>query len=81
MVTSYIFFLKRTGFLALVTISSGLFNILPLYLLIDDFDLRGAAYAFCNVMATRFLPTFFVAQKGLPMIRFTFNTLFVRNKV
>jgi O-antigen/teichoic acid export membrane protein len=63
MVTNYIFFSKRTGLLSLVTIFSGLLNVLLLLVLIHLFGLLGAAYAFCLAMGVRFLLTWCVAQR------------------
>jgi O-antigen/teichoic acid export membrane protein len=67
MVTNYIFFSKRTGLLSLITVSSGLINILLLLVLINHFGLEGAAYSFCIAMCTRFLLTWWLAQKRHPM--------------
>lgn len=72
MVTNYIFFSKRTGLLSLVTISSGIINLVLLFLLIVPFGLKGAAYAFCVAMGIRFLLTWMVAQKRHPMPWFNF---------
>lgn len=73
MVTNYIFFSKRTGLLSLVTITSGIINILLLFALIGSFGLKGAAYAFCIAMAIRFILTWWVAQKRHPMPWFNFK--------
>jgi len=67
MVTNYIFFSKRTGLLSIVTIFSGAVNLVLLLILIRQFDLEGAAYAFCISMGLRFLLTWYVAQKRHPM--------------
>src|SRR5690606_4354598 len=67
MVTNYIFFSKRTGLLSLVTIVSGLLNVVLLFAMIGAFGLEGAAYSFCIAMAVRFLLTWWVAQKRHPM--------------
>lgn len=67
MVTNYIFFSKRTGLLSLVTISSGVLNILLLVVLIDHLGMKGAAIAFALAMGTRFLLTWWVAYKRYPM--------------
>lgn len=71
MVTNYIFFSKRTGLLSLVTIFSGLLNLILLLLLIKNFGLQGAAYAFSIAMALRFFLTWGVAQKRHSMPWFT----------
>jgi len=73
MVTNFIFFSKRTGLLSLVTISSGLINVVLMLLLVGQFGLEGAAYAFCISMAIRFVLTWWVANKRHPMPWFAFN--------
>ena len=67
MVTNYIFFSKRTGLLSIATMFSGVVNLVLLLILIRQFGLEGAAYAFCISMGLRFLLTWFVAQKRHPM--------------
>lgn len=67
MVTNYIFFSKRTGFLSLITVSSGLINLALLALLIDQFGIEGAAMSFAMVMVLRFFLTWWVAHKRYPM--------------
>ncbi len=63
MVTNYIFFSKRTGFLSLATIFSGTVNVLLLIILVDYLGMKGAAYAFCFSMGIRFILSWYVAQK------------------
>lgn len=67
MVTNYIFYSKKTGLLSLVTISSGLLNVVLLVVLIKLLGITGAAMAFTLAMALRFLLTWWVAQKRHPM--------------
>jgi O-antigen/teichoic acid export membrane protein len=67
MVTNYLFYEKRTGLLALVTLSSGALDIALLLAWVPIFGLRGAAWAFCVAMAVRFLLTWAVARKIHPM--------------
>ncbi|MDC1510703.1 oligosaccharide flippase family protein [Gammaproteobacteria bacterium] len=67
MVTNYIFFAKRTGLLSLVTIVSGLVNIMLLVGFIVPFGLRGAAFAFFISMLIRFFLTWAVAAKVFSM--------------
>lgn len=74
MVTNYIFFSRRTGLLSLMTLVSGLLNVVLLVLLIGRFGLEGAAYSFCIAMAVRFLLTWWVAQKRHPMPWFNLRT-------
>jgi O-antigen/teichoic acid export membrane protein len=67
MVTSYIFYSKKTGLLALVTVGSGLLNVALLWLLIGQWGILGAAIAPALAMSARFLLTWYVAQKRHPM--------------
>lgn len=75
MVTNYIFYSKRTGLLAFVTISSGLLNLILLLVLIRQHGLIGAAWAFAIAMAFRFILTWIVAHKRHPMPWFLPRTL------
>lgn len=67
MVTTYVFYGKRTGILSMTTITSGALNILLLVVLIRMFGLPGAAIAYSIAMGVRFLLTWFIAQKSHPM--------------
>jgi len=67
MVTNFAFYSKRTGLLALATVTSGLVNVVLLVVLIRLLGLRGAAIAFSIAMAIRFLLTWWVAQRRHPM--------------
>ena len=46
MVTNYIFFASKTGQLAMITLASGLFNVVATWMLINTFGLIGAAQGF-----------------------------------
>lgn len=67
MMTSYVFFSKRTGLLSLATVVSGLINVLLLFFLVPLFGLNGAAYSFVIAMIFRFVLTWWVAQYRYPM--------------
>jgi O-antigen/teichoic acid export membrane protein len=67
MVTNYIFYSKKTGLLSLVTIGSGLLNVVLLVVLIKILGLTGAAIAFALSTALRFLFTWLVANRRHPM--------------
>jgi O-antigen/teichoic acid export membrane protein len=67
MVTNYIFYSRRTGALALVTVISGLVNVALLLVLVQSLGLRGAAMAFGLSMGLRFGLTWWVAQRRCPM--------------
>ena len=76
MVTNYIFYMKRTDLLGLVTIISGVINLGMLYYLIPMWGLKGAAVSFFAAMVARFLLTWFVAFKVCPMPWFNFKKLY-----
>lgn len=67
MVTNYVFYSKRVGYLSLITISSGLLNLLLLSLLLPKIGLTGAALAFAISMFIQFILTWFLAAKRHPM--------------
>lgn len=67
MVTNYIFYAKKTGYLALVTISSGFLNIALLFLLVTEMGITGAAIAFVLSKGFQFLLTWFVAYFSVNM--------------
>lgn len=73
MVTNYIFFSKRTGLLSTASIFSGIINFVLLIILVPEFGIHGAAYAFCLSMGLRFLLTWFVAEKRHSMPWFNFK--------
>ena len=73
MVTNYIFYSKRTGLLALSTLTAGLINVGLLMILISFMGLKGAAIAFAITMAIKFLLTWYVAQLRHPMPWFNFR--------
>lgn len=66
-VTNYIFFMKKTYLLSIVTITSGIINVILIYLFIDKYQLLGVSMAFCISMALRFLFTWILAQYIYPM--------------
>jgi O-antigen/teichoic acid export membrane protein len=63
MVTNYIFYAKKTGHLAFVTISSGIINIGLLLYLMERMGIVGVAVAFTISMLIRFLATWLLAAK------------------
>lgn len=72
MVTNYIFYSKRTGLLSVVSISSGVLNLILLIVLVRIFGLEGAAIAFAISMGIRFLLIWWIAHKRHPMPWFSF---------
>jgi O-antigen/teichoic acid export membrane protein len=67
MVTNYIFYSKKTGLLALVSVSSGVLYVALLSFLISWWGVVGAAIASALATMVRFLLTWCVAQKRHPM--------------
>jgi O-antigen/teichoic acid export membrane protein len=74
MVTNYIFFSKRTGFLSLTTITAGLINIGLMLIFIPFIGIKGAAIAFSIAMFFKFLLTWLVAHLRHPMPWFDFRS-------
>ena len=73
MVTNYIFYSRKTIYLSFVTLLSGCLNLVLLVLLTRLYGLLGTTYAVAISMATRFLLTWFVAQRVYPMPWFSFK--------
>ena len=67
MVTNYVFFMSKTGYLAIVTFASGVFNIISTYFLIKVNGVLGAAQAFMLSQAMIFLCTWWLAHRFRPM--------------
>lgn len=77
-VTGYIFFTKKTSILSMITIASGVINLVGLLVGIKLFGLQGAAIAFAIAMACQFVLSWFFAAKVYPM---PWLSVFSRNKV
>lgn len=67
MVTNYIFFVKKTHFLAIITITCGFLNLILLYFMTIKYGLLGAAYSFIIAMTFRFILTAILSNKLFPM--------------
>lgn len=67
MVTNYIFYAKKTGRLSLVTIGSGLLNLLTMLVLVNYLGIEGAAISFAFSKMIQFLLTWLLASKSTPM--------------
>ncbi|WML88584.1 lipopolysaccharide biosynthesis protein [Thiothrix subterranea] len=67
MVTNYIFFAKRTEYLALVTFGSGVLNIPITYILVQEMQLKGAAVAFLITNIITFLGTWILSNSVYKM--------------
>lgn len=66
-VAGYIFYMKKTSILSLITIVSGVINIAGLLLGIAVFGLEGAAIAFAIAMSCQFIFSWFFAAQIHPM--------------
>ncbi|MDP2240450.1 MAG: oligosaccharide flippase family protein [Burkholderiales bacterium] len=67
MVTNYVFLAGATARLAIITLTSGVINVVATYLLISKFGLAGAGYGFMGSQAVLFLGTWYLANKVWPM--------------
>lgn len=67
MVTNYIFYASKTGYLAIITFAAGLLNFIATYFLIKANGLVGAAQGFMLAQAFMFFGAWFVAQRVHPM--------------
>lgn len=73
MVTNYIFFAKKTGKLAMVTVSSGLVNVTLLVVLVKEQGILGAALAFSISKAILFVLTWILSCRYVKMPWFSFS--------
>lgn len=73
LVTNYVFYSRKTGWLSLATLATGGLNIALLVLLVPRLGIAGAAVAFAMSMAIRFVMTWCVAQRRHPMPWFDFR--------
>lgn len=67
MVSSYIFYSKKTKYLAFTTISAGVINLLLMLPLLQIYGTVGAAYALCISMLFQFIVTTCFARKLVRM--------------
>lgn len=63
MVTNYLFYAKRTGRLSIVTITSGILNIILLLIMMKTNGIIGVAMAYSISMCVRFFATWILVQK------------------
>ncbi|MEQ1657139.1 MAG: oligosaccharide flippase family protein [Hylemonella sp.] len=73
MVTNYIFYSKRTAYLAFSTLLSGLLNVALLVPLVNGHGLKGAAAASCIASGVQFGVTWWLASRLHPMPWFRFG--------
>lgn len=67
LVTNYVFYAERTGLLAMATLAAGAVNLAILPFFVGAWGLQGAGAAFCLSMALRFVLTWGIAQRVVPM--------------
>ena len=67
LVTNYVFFAGKTGRLAAVSLTCGLFNVGLSYILLTTQGLEGAAQAFMCAQLLQFLGTWWLASRAHPM--------------
>lgn len=67
MVTNYVFYAKKTGGLATITLISGVVNIGLLIVLLPYFGLTGAAISFAAAQAFQFILTWLLASRSIDM--------------
>jgi O-antigen/teichoic acid export membrane protein len=67
MVSNYVFFAGRTANLAVITLTSGLLNVLMSYVLLKINGVVGAAQAFMLAQACLFAGTWWLANRSRPM--------------
>lgn len=72
LVTNYIFYTKKTKYLAAITFFCGVLNIPLTYYLVSLYGLQGAAIAFLAIQALFFVLTWALAAKVYPMPWFYF---------
>ncbi len=66
-VTNYIFYANRTGWLSMITVAVGLTSVVLSYAFISNWGLAGAGYAFLISQIMLFCITWWVAQKAHKM--------------
>lgn len=76
MVTNYIFFSKKTVYLSIATLTSGLINLVLLPWLVSSHGLKGAALAACIANGLQFLVTWWLAARVHPMPWTRFHTTY-----
>lgn len=65
--TNYIFFSKKTASIAKITIVFGVFHIALLYYFVNQFGIKGAAFALCISMLLQVFATWYTASKLVKM--------------
>jgi O-antigen/teichoic acid export membrane protein len=67
MVSTYVFYARRTANLAVITLTSGLLNVAISYWLLKTRGLEGAGQSFMIAQLILFLGTFWLSQRSRPM--------------
>lgn len=73
MVTNYVFYSKKTGWLSLSTITTGVANVFLLFYFVDMYGISGAGMAFSISKLFQFLLTWYLASKRVDMPWLKFN--------
>ncbi|EHG7581699.1 MULTISPECIES: lipopolysaccharide biosynthesis protein [Citrobacter] len=63
MVTNYLFYAKKTGRLSVVTIATGILNIILLLILLQVYGIVGVAMSFAISMCIRFFATWWITSR------------------
>jgi len=69
-VTNYLFFLKKTYLLSIITVSVGLFNVFLTYFLLNKFGLIGASSSMCVSYFLLFVIVFIIVYIKYPLLCF-----------
>ena len=67
LVSTYIFYSKRTEVLSVISMICGISNMLMMPMLLKQFGSRGAAYSYCIANLVQFLATWYAANRVQPM--------------
>ncbi|BAX55493.1 polysaccharide biosynthesis protein [Photobacterium damselae subsp. piscicida] len=67
MVTNYVFYSKKTKFLSIITIGSGIINVSLLMVLMNYFGLKGAVISFATAKLIQFVATWILANRCYKM--------------
>ena len=72
---NYIFFTKRTHLIFLITLTTGLLNILLSYLFVMKFGIVGGAISLCVINFIGYLLSWYLGNRVFPMAWFRFKAL------
>ena len=72
---NYIFFTKRTSLIFLITLTTGLLNILLSYLFVKNFGISGGAISLCVINFIGYLLSWYIGNRVFPMDWFRLKAL------